>query len=169
MSMGFLLCTLISMLLFIGFNAIGIKKFGLLSCYSAYGEKWIPLSPANLNIWSVVTIISALLLVPPMLATAVGSPIQFISFFAPLYLILVGLTPDYNSTNKKNIIHQIGAWGCVIGILIWLFAIVHEWVVILPVFVLMFVIAFGTRTFKESCCYYLEMGMYLATYLVLIF
>ena len=167
--MGFLLCTLISMLIFIGFNAIGIEKFGLLSCYSAYGEKWAPLSPANLNIWSVVTIAAALLLIPPMLATAVGNPLQFVCFFAPLYLILVGLTPDYKETKKKNLIHQIGAWGCVTGILIWLFAIVQQWVVILPVFTLMLVIGLGTRTFKESYLYYLEMGMYLATYLVLIF
>ena len=167
--MGFLICTLLSMILFFGFNIVGLKKFGLLNCYSAYGEKWAPISPANLNIWSLITIAAALLLIPPMLASAAGNPLQFVAFFAPLYLILVGLTPDYKETNKKNAIHPIGAWGCVTGILIWLFLIVQQWVVILPVFILMMVIGFGTRTFEENYLYYLEMGMYLATYLVLIF
>jgi len=171
--MGNLICTIISMVLFIGFNIICLKKYGLLSCYSAYGPKWAEWEkehPATkgINIWSLITIVSAALLIPPMIATAVGNPLQFLCFFAPLYLFLVGLTPNYQEDKKANIIHQIGAWGCVAMILVWLFIIVKKWVVLLPVFTLALVIGFGTRTIKESITYYLEMAMYISIYLILI-
>ena len=103
-----------------------------------------------------------------MIATAVGNPLQFLCFFAPLYLFLVGFTPNYQEDKKANIIHQIGAWGCVAMILVWLFIIVKKWVVLLPVFTLALVIGFGTRTIKESITYYLEMAMYISIYLILI-
>jgi hypothetical protein len=145
----------------------------LLSCYSAYGPKWAEWGEKHpqfkgLNIWSLVTIISAVLLIPPMIASAGASPFQFLCFFAPLYLFLVALTPNYQTDKKANLIHQIGAWGCVAMILVWLFVIVKKWVAILPIIVLSLVIGLGTRTFKESWTYYLEMDMFLCTYIILI-
>lgn len=166
-------CVIVSLLIFTVFNFICIKKFDLLSCYSAYGKKWEEWGKThpffkNINLWSVVTFLTAALLIPPMLVTGMASPIQFICFFAPLYLFLVAFTPGYLDNKRNNIIHQIGAWGCTILILLWLFLIVHQWVVILPVFTLALVIALGTRTWKESYYYYLEMSMFLSTFLVLL-
>lgn len=171
--MGSLICTLISMILFVTFNIICLNKYGLLSCYSAYGPKWSEWEKQHpktkgINIWSVVTFITAALLMPPMIVTGTGSALQFLCFFAPLYLFLVSFTPNYDTVKKQNIVHQIGAWTCVALILVWLFVIVHKWIVLLPVFVLTFVIGLGTRTLKESLIYYLEMAMFLSTYIVLI-
>lgn len=167
-------CTIISLLIFVVFNYICIKKYGLLSCFSAYGKKWDEYTQEHpqlkgLNIWSVVTIVTAILLLVPMLNTGKDNSLQFLCFFAPLYLFLVGFTPKYSEKKTWNIIHQIGAWGCVVCILLWLFFVVKLWAVIIPVFTLMFVIAIGTRTTKESYLYYLEMAMYLSTYLILLF
>ena len=167
-------CTILSMLIFVIFNIICIKKYGLLSCFSAYGPKWAEYSKQNpqltgINIWSIVTIVSAALLFVPMLTSSKDNPWQFLCFFAPLYLFLVGFTPKYQESKLQNIIHQIGAWGCVVCILLWLFLIVQMWAVLIPVFVLVLVVGIGTRTFIKSCTYYLEMAMYLSTYLVLLF
>lgn len=167
-------CTILSMVMFIVFNCICIKKYGLLSCYSAYGKEWANYTKEHpqltgLNIWSVVTIVTAALLLVPMIVSGKDSPLQFLCFFAPLHLFLVGITPRYTEKKTWNLVHQIGAWGCVICILLWLFLVVKMWAVIIPVFALAFVVAIGTRTLKESCLYYLEMAMYLSTYLVLLF
>ena len=164
-----IVCVLISLLLFTIFNFFCIKKYGLLSCYSAYGKKWEEWGKErpffkDINIWSLVTILTAMFLIPPMLVTGVASPIQFICFFAPL----VALTPGYTDCKKANIIHQVGAWGCTTLILLWLFVIMHQWIIILPIFTLSLVIGLGTNTFKESWCYYLEMSMFIATFLVLL-
>jgi len=167
-------CTILSMLIMVVFNIICLKKYRLLSCYSAYGPKWAEYTKEHpqlkgLNIWSIVTIVSAGLLFVPMLTSAKDSPLEFLCFFAPLYLFLVGFTPKYQENKTQNIVHQIGAWGCVICILLWLFFIVQMWAVLIPVFVLALVIGVATRTFIPSCTYYLEMAMYLSTYLVLLF
>ncbi len=168
------ICTVVSLLMFVGFNYLCIKKYGLLSCYSAYGMKWEGYTKEhpqlkNLNLWSIVTIVSAALLLIPMLCSSKDSPLQFLCFFAPLHLFLVGFTPHYCKNKTAFIIHQIGAWGAVLCVLIWLFVIVKMWAVIIPVFTLAFVIAIGTRTTKKSYFYYLEMAIYLSTYLVLLF
>jgi hypothetical protein len=168
------ICTILSMVLFAVFNYVCIKKYGLLSCYSAYGREWANYTKEHpkltgLNIWSVVTIVTAVLLLVPMIASGKDSPLQFLCFFAPLHLFLVALTPKYNENPKWNVVHQIGAWGSVVCILLWLFLVVKMWAVIIPVFALAFVIAIGTRTLKQSAEYYLEMAMFLSTYLVLLF
>ena len=168
-----LVCTIISMVLFIGFNIICLSKYGLLSCYSAYGPKWAEWEKEHpymkgLNVWSLVTILTAIFLIPPMIITGIGSSLQFLCFFAPLYLFLVAFTPHYNTDKRQNIIHQIGAWTCVVLIFIWLIAVVHKWIVLLPVLILMIIIGLGTGTLKKSITYYLEMMMFLSTYIVLI-
>ncbi len=168
-----LVCTLLSMILFIVFNIICISKYGLLSCYSAYGPKWSEFEKQHpymkgLNIWSLVTVLTACFLIPPMLVSGTGSALQFLCFFAPLYLFLVAFTPNYDTKKIQNIVHQIGAWTCVALILVWMFFIVHKWVVIIPVFILAIIVGLGTSTLKSSLTYYLEMAMFLSTYLILL-
>ena len=107
-------CTFLSMILLVAFNIICLKKFGLLSCYSAYGAKWGDWEKEHhftngLNIWSVITFLTAALLIPPMLTTSAGNPLQFLCFFAPVYLFLVAFTPYYTESKANNLIHQIGS------------------------------------------------------------
>lgn len=172
--MGSLICTILSMIILVGFNVISIKKFGLLDCYSAYGAKWGDWEKEHsftngLNLWSLITFLSAALLIPPMLLSSVGNPWQFLCFFAPVYLFLVAFTPYYSRSKVDNLIHQIGSWTCVVFILIWLIFIVHRWFILVPVTISTMVVGFGTNTFKESLIYYLEVIMYISVYLTLIF
>lgn len=72
---------LISMAMFITFNIVGIIIFGMKDCYSAYGREWEKFKkPNGLNIWSVVTIITSLLLIPPCLEASEGETLQFFCF-----------------------------------------------------------------------------------------
>jgi len=166
---GFI-CTILSFLMMTVFNFICIKRYGLLSCYSAYGEQWAneKKSLNAINIWSLVTIVSALLLVPPILVSSDGHPLQFLCFFTPLYLFLVGITPDYNKVKAHNRLHMTGVILCVISVLFWLFFVVHRLVILFPVYILALVIGMGTRTFDKSWLYYLEMVMYLTAYIALL-
>lgn len=109
----------ISAILFFGFVGINIKKFGLLDCYSAYGAKW----NGQLNLWSVVTIVSALLLVPVLLEKGDGSLYQFAGFLAPVSLVLVGITPQYNTDKFQWWMHQLGAWFGVLFVLLYMIVI----------------------------------------------
>ena len=105
----------ISALMLFGFVAIGVIKFGWLSCYSAYGPEWGKWFP-KLNVWSIVTALSALLMVPVLLENSAGNPWQFLGFLAPVSLGLVAASPNYQEGGFYNIMHQVGAWGGVVFI-----------------------------------------------------
>ena len=168
-----LFCTIVSFALMFVFNIISVKKFGLWSCFSAYGEKWDDWSKKNINatgsvnLWSHITIVSAMLLVPPVLVTSNGYNIQFLCFFMPLYLFLVGITPDYNYFRKKKILHVLGVILCVISMLVWHLLIVHNLIIFVPLTLIALIISVITKTLKESWLYYVEMILYSSAYITL--
>ena len=85
-----------SAMLFFGFVILGGIKYGLLDCYSAYAAKWQEFYP-KLNIWSVVTFISAFLMMPVILEQSKDNPWQFLGFLAPVSLFFVAGSPRYAS------------------------------------------------------------------------
>lgn len=100
-----LVLTIISSVLFFGFVVLCIGKFGLQSCYSAYGMKWREAFPP-INIWSAMTAITAILLIPPILEASKDNPWQAIAFFCPALIIFVAVTPDYATNPSAGIIHS---------------------------------------------------------------
>lgn len=167
-----LICTSISMLMLLIFNIISIRRYGLLSCYSAYGEKWEEYGKEvgikNLNLWTTITNVSAVLLVPPMLVASEGTVLQSVCFFAPLYLIMVGATPDYAYFKNHKTIHVCGVLLCVVSLIIWLSFISGKIIILWPVSILLLTVALGTNTLKESWLYYLEMTLYITAYVALL-
>lgn len=103
--------TALSCAMFFGFVVLCVKKFGLQSCYSAYGPLWGQLTPAAgmLNIWSIVTFVTAFMLVPVMIENADGSPWQFAGFLCPVLILFVALTPDYATNKLAGAIHIVCA------------------------------------------------------------
>ena len=161
--------TLISFVLLAGFIALSIVKIGKLSCWSKYGAEWAKIAPIhNVNLWSAVNVVSALLIVPPMVQRGADNPLQFLGFFAPLFLLLVGFTPDYQDTKKKNAIHQVGAWGCVVMVMLWLILIRHLWFIVLPCFVLALVVMLGTRSEWKDWELFGECAMFASVYVALL-
>ena len=118
--------TILSAVMLFGFMGIGVKKYGLLSCYSAYGPLWDKWHP-KLNIWSVITFISAALMVPALLEVSVFSAWQFLGFLAPVSLFWVAASPNYQTDKFANIMHQCGAWGAVVAAISYIVIISQLW------------------------------------------
>lgn len=155
---------ILSASLFFGFVIFNIIKFGLLNCYSAYGEKWQ--NKSNVNIWSIITILSALLIIPVLLEQSENSTLQFTGFLAPVSLVLVGITPEYNKKKLDWWLHQIGAWSAVLMIVLYVIFIPHLlWIVIVCLLVAITVTCiFGWNYITL----FSELGIYAAIYAVVI-
>lgn len=155
----------LSAVLFFGFVILSVRKFGLLSCFSAYAPKWKEAYPAKgFNWWSFVTIISAALLIPVLLEQSEGNPLQFTGFLAPLSLFLVGVTPDYQTNKLQNIGHQIGAWSAVALIIVYIIMVPKMLVVVIVLVTVGLLLSLAK---KDTIIFWLEMAMYLSLYVVL--
>lgn len=159
-----IILTLISAVLFFGFTVLCVLKFGLRSCYSAYAKCWQPEWHSKINWWQIVTIISALLIVPVIIFIGEGSIYQFFGFLAPASLLLVGASPEYATDKFQNILHQLGAWGAVVFIIAFSIAIPHLlWVIA----ILMTIALIIGLVVKGTLMFWAEMAMYLSTYIIL--
>lgn len=100
--------TLLSAVMFFGFVGICVYIYGLLTCYSAYGPAWAKTPPYSFayNPWIVVTVFTAMMLVPVTIELADGNPWQFAGFLCPALLLFVGLTPDYGRNKMAGIVHS---------------------------------------------------------------
>lgn len=158
----------LSAILFFSFVIVGVCTFGLLSCYSAYAPKWSEKwpSPGTLNIWSMVTLVSALLLIPVLLEQSNNNTWQFLGFLAPVSLILVGISPDYQTNKFSWWIHQIGAIATVIFISFYSILVPNLWWIILIIIAVAAIVSAITG-FKKYWMFWAEMAMYLATYIIL--
>jgi len=164
MTWQFVLIALSALMLF-GFVALGVIKFDWRSCYSAYGPLWGEWWP-KLNIWSVVTLLSAWLMIPVLLECSVDNPWQFTGFLAPVFLSLVAVSPNYQEGGFYNAIHQIGAWGGVA--IIVLYTIFVNWHLVW-IFAPLLIIAIILGLWKKgTILFWLEMAVYLSTYVILI-
>ena len=161
--------TFAAFFIFLIFNMISIRKFGMKSCLSEYGKLWGDAVPIkNMNLWSIVLAIISFLMVPPIVQSMDGNPFQFIGFLAPLYLFLVILTPNYKENKKANIIHQIGAYTCAIGMLVWMVVLMHMWIPVVACIALFLAIGFSANNLKYAITYYVELALFMATYWVLL-
>ena len=152
--------TTLSAVLLLGFIVLGIVKFGLQSCYSAYGMLWKEAYPP-FNIWSVITFISAALMIPVLLEAGENNPWQFLGFLAPVSLFAVAISPDYKTNKTSNIIHQCGAWCSVVFILSYLVLIPKLAWLVLPFLAVAVVLGY---VFKGSSTLWMEIAAYLSTY-----
>ena len=158
--------TILSLALFGGFVLLGFRRFGILSSYSSYARKWTEAVPINnhTHLWSIVTIVTALLLVPAMIEAGDESPLQFLGFAAPVYLGVVGFTPEYETKHKQMVVHFIGTVICSAAAVLWLVIALREWYQI-PIALAVFgVIGFLTQTLRKSYVLWLELSMFAAVY-----
>jgi len=153
----------ISALMLFGFVALGVVKFGWLSCYSAYGPKWHEFYP-KLNVWSVVTLLSAWLMIPVLLECSSDNPWQFLGFLAPVFLSLVAASPNYQEGGFANVIHQIGAIGGAGLILAYIFIIPKLAYAVVPFAIAALILGIVK---KGTMLFWLEMAVYLSTYVLI--
>lgn len=167
--MNFVLLTFISCLTLFCFIFLGIGKFGLLPSYSAYSAKWDTVYPIqNMNLWSILTFVAAVFLIPVLLEYSDGSMLQFLGFFTPLYLICVSFTPNWASNPKEYKYHVAFAFLCALCAFIFIIFVLGKWGCILGSIIIVLISSLLSKTLKSSLVFWLEMIMFLGMYLALI-
>lgn len=165
-----LITTLASLALFGGFVGLSVHRFGWRRSYSAYAAKWheaVPLA-SNTHLWSIVTVVVALLLVPALLERGEGDPWQFLGFFAPMYLCFAAFTPEYETDKRQMKIHIIGTSLCALVSVAWICFVAERWWTIPVWLVAAWLAAYATITIKKSWLFWLEMAMFGASYVSLL-
>ena len=158
--------TILSLALFLGFLLLSFHKFGILASYSSYAAKWtedVPLDPET-HVWSIVTVMVAILLTPAMLEVGDESPLQFLGFFAPAYLIVVAMTPDWETKIGQRIVHIAGAIICAWAVILWLVFALNWWFIIPCAFIVFAAIGYLTKTLKTSYILWAELAMFASVY-----
>lgn len=171
-----LITTILALVIFVGFVAFGVIKFGWQKSYSAFASKWTEAMPIDnhTHLWSIVTIVVAILLAFGMIEQGEGHPLQFLGFFAPIYLIIVGFTPEYQDKpgdddkmrakrKRQRIIHYIGTILCTLCVIIWTYLAAPAAVLILP-FIVAWIAGIVTKTIERSLIFWSEMGMFAAVF-----
>ena len=160
-----LITTILALVIFVGFVAISVRKFGWLRSYSAYAAKWTEAVPINrhTHLWSIVTIIVALLLACGMLEQGEGHPLQFLGFFAPVYLAIVAFTPEYETNRQQRIIHYIGTILCAAASVAWVWFAGPQGTIIFSLIAAL-LLGILTRSINNSLIFWAEMAMFGAVF-----
>ena len=173
----FALVTVIaSIIVLAGFLAVSIRRYGLLSSYSAYAVPWdkdVPIH--NMHLWSIFTFAIAALFMPALIERGQGNPWQFLGFFVPLYLIMVALFPledpkpddapaDVKRKKNNKIIHVASAICCAVAVVLWAGIVCHLWWVCILSLVIVSFAAYATKSIDTSMTFWGEMALFLTGY-----
>lgn len=153
--------TAISAALFFGFVIWCVCRFGMQSCYSAYG----PLCRDNykVNWWSVFTFASAVTLMPVMLEMSAGKAWQFTGFLCTVFIAFISFTPDYDKDKGIAVVHSLLAeLGALWALLYIIFNATHLWWLIPTYFVVCGIGCFLCG--KWTWNFWLEMVAFLSTF-----
>lgn len=160
-----LITTILALVIFVGFVAISVRKFGWQKSYSAYAAKWTEAVPINdhTHLWSIVTFIVALLMACGMLEQGEGHPLQFLGFFAPVYLAIVAFTPEYETNRQQRIVHVAGALLCAAASVAWLWFAGPQGTIFFSL-IAAWLLGILTRSINSSLIFLAEMAMFAAVF-----
>lgn len=144
--------------LFTAFVILCVAKFGLLSCYSAYGPRFQ--KPSSFNLWTVVTGLTAVLLMPVMLDCSAGSAWQFTGFLCTVLLVFVALTPDYATIPLAEKVHLICAIGSAIWAIAYIFCVAPSFWWVPVAWVTLATIASFVTGFRQYWDFWYEMAAF---------
>lgn len=156
--------TVISMVILFMFIIVGVIKFGILPSYSAHSTKWLEISP-KVSLWTMFTTMAAMLLVPVLIELGEDNPLQFLGFFAPVYLIATALTPRWESDSSEHKYHMIFAALCAATGVAWVVFVTHTVPVLLGVTAGVVVLGLLTRSLVSAKTFWAEMIAFLSVYL----
>ena len=157
--------TIASAVMFFGFVYLCIRKFGLLTCYSAYGPSWAKTPPwgYKLNPWTIITVFTAALLIPVTIELSDGTNWQWAGFLCPALLLFVGLTPDYGKSKLANYVHCVCAGlAAILSVVYILCVFPHLWWLLV---IYVAIATVGTIICgKDYWCFWFEMAAYAGIY-----
>lgn len=161
----------LGLIIFATFVCFLIAKFRLQRSYSYYAHLVDEKFPINreTRLWSIITVVVALCLVPSMVELGKGNPWQLLGFFAPVYLIVVACTPKYLEDKRQRIIHFVGSGLCAVVTLAWLFFVAQVWWAVAITYLVALLAAFATKTETTSYVLWGELGLFAAVFAALFF
>lgn len=167
--------TILGLAVYAVFVVLSVMKFGWQRSYSYYAHYWTEKYPINreTHLWSIVTVVVALCLVPPMIELGKGNVLQLLGFFAPVYLAVVAFTPEYLAQpgddektkakrKRQRFVHFLGAGLCAVETILWLFLVAKVWWAVGITFLAAWCAAFATKTETESYTLWGECAMFAA-------
>ena len=159
------LLTALSAILFFGFVGLCFHKFGIQTCYSAYGPLWASKvgSTHVRNPWCYVTFISAAMLIPVLVVAGEGNDWQFAGFLCPVLIMLVASTPDYKTDVFVGRLHSICAIGGALWAILFIIFVAPKFFPLLIVYAILagiFTLALGVKNWNL----WYELAAYLSIY-----
>ena len=160
---------IISLSLFALNLALCFHKWGIVESYSRYGLDYERAKvKGQLNQWSMLTILSALTMIPPCIELGEGSALQCLCFLVPLNLLIVGFTPDFEKSRKIETIHTIAGALAGLGCIVLAILVYHNWAVLIACISFMAGVGLGNNSLKSCYTLWLELAAYLYVYWTLI-
>lgn len=157
----------LGLLIYAFFLCVSIRKFGLRRSYSSFAPYWKEeVKIHNVNLWSLVTIVSAILLAFGMIEVGSGSNFQFLGFLTPVYLVVVALTPEYQTNIGQRIAHLLFTYLCVIGFLLYLCFVLRLGTLLIAPAIVFLAIGFASQSLRVCGILWLEQVLFLTAFLV---
>jgi hypothetical protein len=157
--------TALSCTLFFGFVILCVCKFGLKDCYSAYGPLWHEVNP-KFNIWTLITLITPVMIMPVLLQASEGSIWQFTAFLCLVPMSFVALTPDYQQGGLPGRLHLISAICSAVFSILFTALVTPKYFWILATYAgiaLICTFIFG----KKNWMFWFEMASYASLYTII--
>lgn len=139
------------------FVLASIHLFGLRVSYISFAPKWKEkVKIHNVNLWGLVTVVIALLLVIPAIDAGAGTTWQWVCYLLPASLAVVGLAGD----RPVGYIADMAFWGLTIAFV--LLTKSWPWLIITPSAAI--AIALTTHSVKECGALWADLAMALAVF-----
>ena len=167
MRLAFIIIAIVAFALYYSFVCVGIRLFGMQKSYSSFAHLWKEKVPIhNMNLWSIVTMVTAMLLVPVYIELGAGTAWQFLGFLAPVWLGVVACTPDYLTNKTQRLVHIIATCFCATGFFAYAIFVLGAWPVILLSLLMMLYLAITSSTLKEDYIFWGEMVLLFSAFVI---
>jgi len=172
--MIWLILASVAVTLFVVYNVVMLKLFGI--PYSLSGTYYLLNNKKDgAGIWFSVMIISVflLLLFPWVYVSGeinqLGNYLSVLPFISCAGVIFVGIAPNIQTSERIEKIHVISALVGAVAALLWVCIVCWKIMYVLPVWILLLGgIAHLTKTAKTCRDYWLEMCIFLPTFIAII-
>jgi hypothetical protein len=170
-----LIFSLIGILVFAVYNIFVLRKFGVPSSLSASFYLWNGIKKNLGYIFTGMMFSMAFLLLPGWLdiTEVVSSWSKYLTalpFFAAASIAFVGSAPAFRDFKLENKVHMVSAAAAAVFALLWCCVVCYHiaWITVPASLIIIWAIAFATKTHKTGATYWWEMVAFLATFATII-
>ena len=158
-------CLSKAIFLFVIYNIVSLILFGVPKSLSATYYLYKEQNESLKVLFPAMITMLCIFLIPCWLEISEGSNFQFLSFLSAGSLLFVGASPAVDSNKLEGYIHKTSAYLCAAFAILWIILVTPYWYILLIVTAIILVIAFLTKTLKSSNVYWLEMIVFISTFI----